>query len=118
MQVYNYYVHAAAVDAGERGIGMNEFGCQSMALPLKRVLMRRPGDSLHAADPGQWNYGPTFDAARAVEQHLAFTGLVEKSGAELILSNISPEIYQVFAITNLNKLFKIKDSEADALAVL
>ena len=35
---------------------------------------------------------------------------------KLRLSNIRPEIYEVFAITQLNKLFDIKDDEADALA--
>ena len=34
----------------------------------------------------------------------------------LKLSNIRPEIYEVFAITRLNKLFDIKEDEADALA--
>jgi anti-anti-sigma regulatory factor len=34
------------------------------------------------------------------------------------LTNIAPEIFQVFTITNLDKLFTIKDNEADALAVL
>ena len=32
------------------------------------------------------------------------------------LSNIRPEIYEVFAITKLNRLFDIQDDEADALA--
>ena len=32
------------------------------------------------------------------------------------LCNIRPEIYEVFAITRLNKLFDIRDDEADALA--
>jgi len=35
---------------------------------------------------------------------------------QLKLSNIRPEIYEVFAITRLNKLFDIHDDEADALA--
>ncbi len=34
----------------------------------------------------------------------------------LKLCNIRPEIYEVFAITRLNRLFDIKDEEADALA--
>jgi len=37
-------------------------------------------------------------------------------GVELKLSNIRPEIYEVFAITKLNKLFDIVEDEADALA--
>ena len=36
----------------------------------------------------------------------------------LKLSNIRPEIYEVFAITKLNKLFDIKDDEAAALAAI
>ena len=38
------------------------------------------------------------------------------AGAALRLSNIRPEIYEVFAITKLNKLFDIKENESDALA--
>ena len=38
------------------------------------------------------------------------------AGAVLKLSNIRPEIYEVFAITKLNKLFDIEEDEADALA--
>jgi anti-sigma B factor antagonist len=43
---------------------------------------------------------------------------VKQHGAELMLSNIRPEIYEVFAITKLTKLFVIKDDEADALAAI
>ena len=41
---------------------------------------------------------------------------VKAHGGKLKLSNIRPEIYEVFAITKLNKLFEIKDDEAEALA--
>jgi anti-sigma B factor antagonist len=41
---------------------------------------------------------------------------VKQHSGKLILSNIKPEIYEVFAITRLNKLFDIKDDEAQALA--
>lgn len=40
----------------------------------------------------------------------------KKAGGALKFSNIRPEIYEVFAITRLNKLFKIYDEEADAVA--
>ena len=40
----------------------------------------------------------------------------KSAGAALRLSNIRPEIYEVFAITKLNKLFDIKENETDALA--
>ena len=41
---------------------------------------------------------------------------VKSQGGALKLSNIRPEIYEVFAITKLNKLFDIKEDEVDALA--
>jgi N-dimethylarginine dimethylaminohydrolase len=63
---------------------MNAYGSQAMSAPLLRVLMRRPAASLRAADAGEWHYGPTFDAERAIVQHAQFTGLVEKSGAEIL----------------------------------
>ena len=63
---------------------MNAYGSQAMSAPLARVLMRRPGKSLIAANAGEWHYGPTFDGAKAVEQHRQFTRLVEKSGTEIL----------------------------------
>ena len=41
---------------------------------------------------------------------------VHKGKLKLKLTNIRPEIYEVFAITKLNKLFDIKNDEAEALA--
>ena len=63
---------------------MAAYGSQAMSARLARVLMRRPGPSLIAADAGEWHYGPTFDGKRAVEQYRKFAGLVEKSGAEIL----------------------------------
>ena len=63
---------------------MTDFGSQSMALPMKRVLMRRPGDSLRRADPADWHYGPTFDAEKAIAQYDAFAKLVAATGPEII----------------------------------
>jgi anti-anti-sigma factor len=65
------------------------------------------------------NFGNVeFLSSAALGKLITFEKKAKRIGAELILTNISPEIYQVFAITNLDKLFQIKDSEADALAVL
>jgi anti-sigma B factor antagonist len=66
------------------------------------------------------NFGNVeFLSSAALGKLITFEKKVKRiGGAELILTNISPEIYQVFSITNLDKLFKIKDTEADALAVL
>lgn len=63
---------------------MGAYGSQAMSASLTRVLMRRPGESLAKADPKTWHYGPTFDGAKAVEQHRQFTALVAKSGAEIL----------------------------------
>jgi len=63
---------------------MTAYGSQEMSAPLLRVLMRRPGASLKAADPAKWHYGPTFDGARAVHQYKAFADLVERSGTEIV----------------------------------
>lgn len=60
---------------------MNAYGAQAMSSRLTKVLMRRPGKSLLAADAREWHYGPTFDAAKAIEQYAYFAKLVEKSGA-------------------------------------
>ena len=59
-----------------------------------------------------------FLSSAALGKLITFHKKSKRANAELILTNISPEIFQVFAITNLDKLFQIKDSEADALAVL
>jgi anti-sigma B factor antagonist len=59
-----------------------------------------------------------FLSSAALGKLITFDKNAKRSKAELILTNISPEIFQVFAITNLDKLFQIKDTEADALAVL
>ena len=59
-----------------------------------------------------------FLSSAALGKLITFEKKVKRAGAELMLTDISPEIFPVFAITNLDKLFKIKDREADALAVL
>lgn len=40
---------------------------------------------------------------------------VKANGGKLRLCSIRPDIYEVFAITKLNKLFDIKDTQEDAL---
>ena len=63
---------------------MSAFGSQAMSAQLRRVLMRRPGQSLIAADPAVWHYGPSFDGTRAIAQYAEFTRLVQKSGTEIL----------------------------------
>ncbi len=59
------------------------FGSQSMAAPLRRVLMRRAASAMRGADAKRWHYGPGFDAGRAAAQHEALAELVAASGAEI-----------------------------------
>jgi N-dimethylarginine dimethylaminohydrolase len=59
------------------------YGSQSMAGPLRRVLMRRASSAMRGADPKTWHYGPGFDAAKAGRQHDALVALVEAAGAEI-----------------------------------
>jgi anti-sigma B factor antagonist len=42
--------------------------------------------------------------------------LVKENSGTLKLCNINPQIYEVFKITRLNKLFAIYDSTENALA--
>ena len=60
------------------------YGSQSMTPPLKRVIMRAPGDSLRQAKAEDWHYGPGFNGNRAIEQFGIFAGLISASGTEII----------------------------------
>jgi anti-sigma B factor antagonist len=57
-----------------------------------------------------------FLSSAALGKLITLDKKAKASGGVLKLSNIRPEIYEVFAITKLNRLFDIKDDEADALA--
>jgi anti-anti-sigma factor len=65
------------------------------------------------------NFGHVeFMSSAALGKLISFEKKVAAKKAKLMLTNIRPEIYEVFAITRLTKLFTIKDDEADALAAL
>lgn len=57
-----------------------------------------------------------FLSSAALGKLITLDKKMKAHGGVLKLSNIRPEIYEVFAITKLNRLFDIKDDEADALA--
>jgi anti-sigma B factor antagonist len=57
-----------------------------------------------------------FLSSGALGKLITLDKKVKAHDGVLKLSNIRPEIYEVFAITKLNKLFDIKDDEASALA--
>ena len=56
-----------------------------------------------------------FLSSAALGKLITLDKKVKAHGGKLRLSNIRPEIYEVFAITKLNKLFDIQDDEATAL---
>ncbi|TIU85621.1 MAG: amidinotransferase, partial [Mesorhizobium sp.] len=62
---------------------MGAFGSQSMAAPLRRVLMRSAAYAMRGADRAAWHYGPGFDPGKAAMQHAVLAELVAASGAEI-----------------------------------
>jgi N-dimethylarginine dimethylaminohydrolase len=59
------------------------FGSQSMAAPLRLVIMSRAGPAMRGADHADWNYKPHFDAGRAERQHDGFAEMIAASGATI-----------------------------------
>ena len=57
-----------------------------------------------------------FLSSAALGKLITLDKKVKTRGGTLRLCNIRPEIYEVFAITRLNRLFDIREDEADALA--
>jgi anti-sigma B factor antagonist len=57
-----------------------------------------------------------FLSSAALGKLISLHKKVERAGGVLKLSNIKPEIYDVFKITRLNEKFDIKDEQEDALA--
>lgn len=55
-----------------------------MVEPLRRVLVRRPGEAFGAADPVEWHYRTRPDLAVAQSEHDALVALLHESGAEVI----------------------------------
>ncbi len=60
------------------------YGVNSMAAPLLRVGLHKPGQSLLNANASEWHYGATFEPAQAAEEHAAFSELVQAAGAEIL----------------------------------
>lgn len=57
-----------------------------------------------------------FLSSGALGKLITLDKKVKAHNGVLKLSNIRPEIYEVFAITKLNRLFDIRDDESAALA--
>ena len=57
-----------------------------------------------------------FLSSAALGKLITLDKKMKAAGGTLKFSNIRAEIYEVFVITRLNRLFDIKDDEAEALA--
>lgn len=60
--------------------------------------------------------GVDFLSSAALGKLITLDKKVKARSGALKLCNIRPEIYEVFAITKLNRLFDIRDEESEALA--
>ena len=56
-----------------------------------------------------------FLSSAALNKLIVLDRKIKAAGGKLALSNLRPEIQEVFAITRLNQLFEIKPNEAEAL---
>lgn len=61
-----------------------DYGAQSMTAPLKRVVMRRPGEEMAAAAPAEWHYTSPIDLAEARAAHDAFADALRAWGVEVL----------------------------------
>lgn len=61
-----------------------DFGVSSMAAPLTRVAMRRPGTALRNADAQQWHYAKTLNPQRLNQQYQHFVDLITAAGCEIL----------------------------------
>ena len=57
-----------------------------------------------------------FLSSAALNKLIILDKKVKSHGGKLKLSNLKPEIYEVFVITRLNQLFDIKDDESEAVS--
>jgi anti-sigma B factor antagonist len=57
-----------------------------------------------------------FLSSAALNKLIILDKKVKAHSGKMRLCNLKPEIYEVFAITRLNQLFDIKNTEAEALA--
>ena len=60
------------------------FGAQSMVGRLRRVVMRRPGEAMAAADPAAWHYTSAIDVAAARGAHDAFAAALRAWDVEVL----------------------------------
>ena len=60
------------------------YGAQGMVGRLRRVLMRRPGEAMTAADPAAWHYTGAIDVEQARRAHDAFADALRAWDVEVL----------------------------------
>jgi N-dimethylarginine dimethylaminohydrolase len=60
------------------------YGAQGMVGRLRRVVMRRPGETMAAADPAAWHYTSAIDLAEARDAHDAFADALRAWDVEVL----------------------------------
>ena len=60
------------------------YGAQGMVGRLRRVVMRRPGEAMAAADPAAWHYTSAIDVDEARRAHDALADALRAWGVEVL----------------------------------
>ncbi len=60
------------------------YGAQGMVGRLRRVVMRRPGEAMVAADPAAWHYASAIDVEEARRAHDAFADALRAWDVEVL----------------------------------
>ena len=60
------------------------YGAQSMTGRLRRVVMRRPGEAMAAADPAEWHYTSAIDLEEARRAHDTFADALRAWDVEVL----------------------------------
>jgi anti-sigma B factor antagonist len=87
-------------EANIQAIGEEIAGVIARSAPPKLVISFANVDHLSSA---------------ALGQLITINNKVREKGGQLRLAEIDPQIYEVFAITQLNKIFSIHDTAAEAI---
>jgi dimethylargininase len=65
------------------------YGAQGMVGRLRRVVVRRPGAAMAAADPSAWHYTGAIDVGEACSAHDAFADALRAWGVEVLYHEAS-----------------------------
>ncbi|REJ69830.1 MAG: amidinotransferase [Planctomycetota bacterium] len=63
---------------------MSSFGAQDMISPLRRVMVKRPGEAMAAANPQSWHYATPLSLEKIRVDHDDLVGKLAAAGAEVL----------------------------------